>query len=337
MKCPNCGFDSNEKYCRMCGTKIPEQSMPQNFNSYGDNKDVSENAVSGDFEGSQHDVSMGFETGNNGYSSNPYTYNNPADPFSAQPNYNPAQSEFPPMPPNTGMPQQNIPQQNIPQNAMPVPNVQYNTGYPKKKNHKALTVVICSLVAAVIVAGAGISVYSALSYNKSFSDIIESGIIGEEDNAYSDPEVYEDAYDIYEESEVYNVGDSVSFENLKITLKEAKNTGPSSFGYGNKNLWEFTFELENTGDYDIEVYSNADFEFKLDDNSVTYYDNVLDESIYNDEGNIEVEAGKKAEYIVGYNIDKDVKSFEFELSMSDITEQFDCISHFAVNPSNDKK
>ncbi len=29
MKCPNCGYESNNKFCTMCGTKLPEQSAAQ--------------------------------------------------------------------------------------------------------------------------------------------------------------------------------------------------------------------------------------------------------------------------------------------------------------------
>lgn len=34
MKCQNCGFETEQNYCPMCGTKVAVQQNEQNFNQY---------------------------------------------------------------------------------------------------------------------------------------------------------------------------------------------------------------------------------------------------------------------------------------------------------------
>ena len=173
MKCPNCGFNCDDKYCAMCGTKMPEQVVNSNSNPYesapiNNNNFQSENIN----QPNTPDFGAGF--------GNPNPYNQPQPPVNNANSYpNNFQGSAP----------------NMPQGRMPVPPAypappQYSN-VPKKKS-KALPIILTCLIAAVIVAGAVISVYSACTYNKS----IITDLFGENsenyDDLYIDNEYYPD-------------------------------------------------------------------------------------------------------------------------------------------------
>lgn len=157
MKCPNCGFECNDKYCAMCGTKIPEQPVNSNFYAAAPNPapvnqtpifPVNNPNINGIFNSENPDgqIGMSFNQGN--------------------------------------------PVETVPQNApnIPAPGIPLSTQCPTppqkntvpRKKIKTMPIVIACLIFAVIAAGVIISVYSACTYNKS---IIHDFIDEKSDNS----------------------------------------------------------------------------------------------------------------------------------------------------------
>ncbi len=134
MKCPNCGFDSNEKFCRMCGTKIPE---PQNF----PNADNHNTYINNEFNAEQ----------------------------TAADNINSQQPPVPPVQNQYGSSSQGM--NTPPQSAVPIPPQYYNQAAPQKSG-KVLPIVLSCIIIAVIIAGTVINVYSSYAYNKSIIESI---------------------------------------------------------------------------------------------------------------------------------------------------------------------
>lgn len=140
MKCPNCGFESNENFCQMCGTKMiediqqtPPEPMAPPMPTGNENNPF--------FNEPQQNSEPMFN--------NPYT-----QPNQYRPNYNQAPQSQPPYPDfSQAMPPQNHPQPQV----------------PKKKTNVALIIIIC-IISTIIVAGLFIGIYSTASSNKNIID-----------------------------------------------------------------------------------------------------------------------------------------------------------------------
>lgn len=218
MKCPNCGFNCDDKYCAMCGTKMPEQVVNTNPNPY-ESAPINNNFQPENFnQPNNHDFGAGF--------GNPTPYNQPKPPINNANSY-----------------------PNMPQGGMPVsppyPAPPQFRNAPKKKS-KAIPIILTCLIAAVIVAGAVISVYSACTYNQS----IIAGIIGDSSDDYVkdiDEENNPDT-EYIDDTKTHKIGETKELPDCKITLtrvEKDKSAGESKTG---NSRTKFVFEIENTTD-----------------------------------------------------------------------------------------
>ena len=285
MKCPNCGFNCDDKYCAMCGTKMPEQVVNSNSNPYesapiNNNNFQSENIN----QPNTPDFSAGF--------GNPNPYNQP------QPPVNNANS-YP----------------NMPQGRMPVPPAypappQYSNA-PKKKS-KALPIILTCLIAAVIVAGAVISVYSACTYNQSIiADIIGDNSYNSNDY-YVDEEIYPDT-EYIDDVETHKIGETKELSDCKITLARVEKDKSASESKTGNSRTKYVFEIENTTDEYMSltnVYCDA---MNADDR--TSLDWLSDNLPMNGNGEyfIALEPKEKKEITFDYSVPNDAEKIRLDL------------------------
>ena len=283
MKCPNCGFEANENFCQMCGTKMIEEVQPPTPATTESTRPINEEYSSPFNETNLNNEPM---------YDNPYAQQNHPEPNPYEHPYN--QAPQPPYP----VPPQPIPPQGYPTpqpyGAMPAPQM------PKKKNNVALIVIIC-IVSAIIVIGAAIGIYSALSYNK---NIIE-GIVDDYDNDY-----YNDSsYATIEDDEIHKLGEYAEFDDFKVTLKSVDKSDSQ-----NKNSdtirTEFTVEIENTSDKTITFYyAYADPVAIYGDEYDYTSSEWLNEDIkYDANGDISIKPGEKFEYSTRYAVPNDIET-----------------------------
>ena len=235
MKCPNCGYNCDDKYCAMCGTKLPEQPVNTNPNPY-------ENApANNNFQPES------FNQPNNAYFNsdfgNPSPYNQPQAPVN---NANPFQNDF-----QSGAP-------NMPQGGMPVPPAypappQYNSA-PKKKS-KALPIILTCLISAVIVAGAVISVYSACTYNQSIITDLLRDNSDNYDDYYIEEEYYPDTTEYIDDVETHKIGETKELSDCKITLTKFERDKSADESKTGSSRTKFVFEIENTTDIELTPHS----------------------------------------------------------------------------------
>ena len=311
MKCPNCGFNCDDKYCAMCGTKMPEQVVISNSNPYesapiNNNNFQSENIN----QPNTPDFGAGF--------GNPNPYNQPQPPVN---NANSYQNNFQGSAPN------------MPQGRMPVPPAypappQYSNA-PKKKS-KALPIILTCLIAAVIVAGAVISIYSACTYNQS----IIADIIG--DNSYNsndyhvDEEIYPDT-EYIDDVETHKIGETKELSDCKITLARVEKDKSADESKTGNSRTKFVFEIENTTDIKITPHSiwcdatNANggtsFEW-LSDNLETDDDTFSDYIV--------LEPNEKKELIFEYSVPNDTEKIRLDLSFNSDGDKYEYSGTFVA-------
>ena len=360
MKCPNCGFDSNEKFCRMCGTKIPEQ---QNFsnndihNPYINNKSDAEQPAADNIN-PQHQQPVSTAQTFQYQNQTPFTpaqdFGNKtpapsARDFQSQPPIPPAQNFEPQMsaesaqdfqpkqpPVSPAQNQYNYSAQGMPmspQSAVPVPPQYYNQAAPQKSD-KILPIVLSCIIIAVIIAGTVINVYSSCAYNKS---IIESII--NKTNYYDDNyDDYDDDYDYQFDDIVHGINDAAKFSDGTVTLTKVTSSAEKADSDKGKSECGFTFVIENTTDHDIEFYEPYMDVMSADDNEI-YFDWLRDDidyenhSDYNSSYTFVVKAGEKTEFTVYYSIPNNVKAVDINFNI----DNYDDNSSFATNFSADLK
>ncbi|MGN0509541.1 MAG: hypothetical protein ACI4GX_09900 [Ruminococcus sp.] len=316
MKCPNCGYNCDDKYCAMCGTKMPEQVVNTNPNPY-ENSPVSNNHFQPDNTNQPNNADFNADFGN----TNPYnqpqapenntnTYNQPQMPIN---NTNSYQNDF-----QGGAP-------NMPQGGMPVPPAysappQYSNA-PKKKS-KALPIVITCLIAAVIVAGAVISVYSACTYNQSIITDLFGDNSDNYDDYYIDDEYYPDT-EYIEDVETHKIGETKELPDCKVTLSKVEKDKSAEENKTGNSRTKFVFEIENTTDEYITltyVYCDAT---DADSNTSLYWlsNNLQNDDIYSDY--IVLEPNEKKEIIFEYSVPNDVDKIWLDLSFYGNENEYD--------------
>lgn len=310
MKCPNCGFNCDDKYCAMCGTKMPEQVVNTNPNPYesapiNNNNFQSENIN----QPNTPDFSAGF--------GNPNPYNQPKPPVN---NANLYPNNFQGSAPN------------MPQGGMPVPPVypappQYSNA-PKKKN-KALPIILTCLIAAVIVAGAVISVYSACTYNKS----IITDLFGENsdnyDDYYVDDEFYPDT-EYIEDAQSHKIGETKELPDCKVTLTKVEKDKSAEESKTGSSRTRYVFEFENTSDEYITlnyIYCDA-----YNTDPYTYLEwlsNNLDSDEYSTDY-VSLDPNQKKEITFDYSVPNDAEKVELCLSFTGYKDKYEYSGTFVA-------
>lgn len=306
MKCPNCGFNCDDKYCAMCGTKMPEQVVNPNPNPY-ESAPINNNFHPENFnQPNTPDFGAGF--GN----SNPY--NQPQPPINNANSYpNNFQGSAP----------------NMPQGRMPVPPAypappQYSNA-PKKKS-KALPIILTCLIAAVIVAGAVISVYSACTYNKS----IITDLFGDNsDDHYIDDEYYPDT-EYIEDVETHKISETKELSDCKVTLTRVEKDKSAEQNKTGNSRTKFVFEVENTTDeYITLTYIYCDATDADGNTSLSWLSNNLqNDDIYSDY--IVLEPNEKKELIFEYSVPNDTEKIWLDLSFNSDGDKYEYSGTFVA-------
>lgn len=306
MKCPNCGFNCDDKYCAMCGTKMPEQVVNPNPNPY-ESAPINNNFHPENFnQPNTPDFGAGF--------GNPNPYNQPQPPVNNANSYpNNFQGSAP----------------NMPQGRMPVPPAypappQYSNA-PKKKS-KALPIILTCLIAAVIVAGAVISVYSACTYNKS----IITDLFGDNsDDHYIDDEYYPDT-EYIEDVETHKISETKELSDCKVTLTRVEKDKSASENKTGNSRTKFVFEVENTTDeYITLTYIYCDATDADGNTSLSWLSNNLqNDDIYSDY--IVLEPNEKKELIFEYSVPNDTEKIWLDLSFNSDGDKYEYSGTFVA-------
>lgn len=309
MKCPNCGFNCDDKYCAMCGTKMPEQVVNPNPNPY-ESAPINNNFHPENFnQPNTPDFRAGF--------GNPNPYNQPQPPLNNANSYpNNFQGSAP----------------NMPQGGMPVPPpypaAPQNINAPKKKS-KALPIILTCLIAAVIVAGAVISVYSACTYNKS----IITDLFGENsdnyDDLYIDNEYYPDT-EYIEDVETHKIGETKELSDCKITLARVEKDKSAEESKTGNSRTKFVFEIENTSDEYITlnyIYCDA-----YNTDPYTYLEwlsNNLDSDEYSTYY-VSLDPNQKKEITFDYSVPNDAEKVELCLRFTGYKDMYEYSGTFVA-------
>lgn len=306
MKCPNCGFNCDDKYCAMCGTKMPEQVVNPNPNPY-ESAPINNNFHPENFnQPNTPDFSAGF--------GNPNPYNQPKPPVNNANSYpNNFQGSAP----------------NMPLGRMPVPHAypappQYSNA-PKKKS-KALPIILTCLIAAVIVAGAVISVYSACTYNKS---IITDLFGNNSDDHYIDDEYYPDT-EYIEDVETHKISETKELPDCKVTLTRMEKDKSASENKTGNSRTKFVFEVENTTDeYITLTYIYCDATDADGNTSLSWLSNNLqNDDFYFDY--IVLEPNEKKELIFEYSVPNDTEKIWLDLSFNSDGDKYEYSGTFVA-------
>lgn len=307
MKCPNCGFNCDDKYCAMCGTKMPEQVVNPNPNPY-ESAPINNNFHPENFnQPNTPDFSAGF--------GNPNPYNQPKPPVNNANSYpNNFQGSAP----------------NMPQGRMPVPPAypappQYSNA-PKKKS-KALPIILTCLIAAVIVAGAVISVYSACTYNKS---IITDLFGNNSDDHYIDDEYYPDI-EYIEDTQSHKIGDTKELYDCKVTLTRVEKDKSASESKTGNSRRKFVFEIENTTD--IKITPNSIWCDATNANGGTSFE-WLSDNLENDDDTfsdyIVIEPNEKKELTFSFSVPNNVEKVYLDLNFYGFGDKYEYSGTFVA-------
>ncbi len=309
MKCPNCGFNCDDKYCAMCGTKMPEQVVNPNPNPY-ESAPINNNFHPENFnQPNTPNFSAGF--------GNPNPYNQPQPPLNNANSYpNNFQGSAP----------------NMPQGGMPVPPpypaAPQNINAPKKKS-KALPIILTCLIAAVIVSGAVISVYSACTYNKSIITDLFRENSDNYDDYYVDDEFYPDT-EYIEDAQSHKIGETKELPDCKVTLKKVEKDKSAEESKTGNSRTKFVFEIENTSDKYITlnyIYCDA-----YNTDPYTYLEwlsNNLDSDEYSTYY-VSLDPNQKKEITFDYSVPNDAEKVELCLSFTGYKDMYEYSGTFVA-------
>lgn len=220
----------------------------------------------------------------------------------------------------------------MPQGRMPVPPAypappQYSNA-PKKKS-KALPIILTCLIAAVVVAGAVISIYSACTYNKS----IITDLLGENsenyDDLYIDDEYYPDT-EYIDDVETHKIGETKELSDCKVTLTGMEKDKSASESKTGNSRTKFVFEIENTTDeYITLTYIYCDATDADGNTSLSWLSNNLqNDDIYSDY--IVLEPNEKKELIFEYSVPNDTEKIRLDLSFNSDGDKYEYSGTFVA-------
>ena len=312
MKCLNCGFESNDSFCPMCGTKLPE--------AFTDQPENPPHIVV--IHGEDGPTAYYFDTNDN---SNPYQQTNQTAPFPPQGMPTPQPyTQYPqgvPTPPPYTQYSQGVP--------TPPPYAPYPPQAPQpKKSGSALPAVLSIIVCAVIVIGTIINIVSSIFFKESVFDFIEDTY-----DSYADS-IYEPIYEndtFYEDPEIYPMNEAVNFKDGTITLKSAEITKEKFQNDDSVYECAFTFDIENTSDETITFSVPT---INICPEGSDYYEDCY-EWLYDDyensdeEYDLRVDAGETKSFVTYYKIPKEDKNFSI---MCDLyAYQYDFMCYFEAS------
>ena len=314
MKCPNCSYESNEKYCQMCGTKMPdevEQTAPES-EIETDNSNVTITPEDDGFTASF----TGTPQSNTPIENNPYAQKKQPEPMqdNLYNNYQPQNTQsMPYQQPQQPSTAQGYPVPPQPYGGMPIPP--YNPEIPKKKSI-ALPIILTCIISAIIVAGLIIGIFSAFSYNKSLIESLLSDTSDDYSDTVYDSYYYEEYdYNIEDLEEIYKMGECAEFDNFKLTLKNVEQTEN-----GKKDTFRttFTFEIENTSDETISFdhLNSEPVEIYDDEFDYTTSEWLNDDIDFDSEGYVKIKSGEKFEFSSRYAVPKDVENLGAYVNLS---------------------
>ena len=337
MKCPNCGFDSeNNAICPICGNAMPDESHTPEPQMYTDSStNPYQQPATPQYNAPQYYKNPYVQNHENPYAQQPQepVYQQPAAPeYNAQPYENPyAQQPQEPVYQQPAAPQYNAPQQ-------PNPNAQYNytvSAPPKKSNGPAI--VVTSVIASVVVVGIVIAILSVTLFNKSILNIADTND-DFSDNYYDD--LYDDYYDDYDydleefnDGTIHKIGESYEFDYGQITLKNAEITKKYDDGM---RQYAFTIEVKNTTN-EAQIYElmydllNSKYSFTEDSYDVVgYLEYIYTAGDYSDY-DFELEPGKATEFVIYYKGIESDNTIYPRIELSDSDYNYNAIAFYEVN------
>lgn len=316
MKCDRCGYECYEKYCPMCGYKMPfyqdngenpyvknEKSndysnyrgtAPENNNGAPCNNASFSFNTSPDFNGNQNTPDL-----NSDFTGNVYSNANRNIGAPQQMNYTQPQG-------NANFQGKNTP---------PQYKNQYTQNGQKKKSRVVAVILVC-LAVAVVAAGAVLGIWSANTYNRSVIDNLFNDF---PDIPYNNEPYYDDyGYDseMIEDNRIYKIGEAKELPNCEVKFIGAeREKGADKSKSGNSRV-TITFEIKNTTDSKLtlgyiycDVYESS--ELKYPD---VYYDWLSDN--LTDEATFELEPNETKKLTMDYAVPNDVDDLDIDLSIS---------------------
>lgn len=301
MKCTNCDFECDSKYCPMCGSKTVEYEPMQE-----DNPLSSANPYG-------QPTSQNY--GNNSVPQQP--------PYGAQttpqgsPNHNYGNMSY----------SQGFPSMQPPVN--PVENT-------KKSNKKISSKVIMSIIALVIVAGIVINVVSVFSGQKSiiqslydqvssdhpYDSYYDSYFYGSDGTNYdySFSDTYDEDYldNSYYDYDIHPIGEKASIPEGSITLKSVEPADIKSDEYKNLSFYNATFEVKNDTDktayYTKPEVLATPYKNWVDMGDVTC-ESTSDDIQLDSDDYFAVKSGKTQTFTVLYSFDKKPYKINFDFTL----------------------
>lgn len=294
MKCLNCGFESNNPFCPMCGAKMAEQDTPQAQNNAENTQNNNPEVSNTYFDNAQQDIPV-------------YPQQNmpPQPPVYTQP---PAYSQ-----PNMPVPPQYIQPE-------------------RKKSSKALPIILTCIIIAVVIAGVVISICSSYMFNKSIFEAMSG--VGSHTNVYDSDIYDSYGYNTEFDDTVHKKGEVAKYENFNITLKDAKISDMESDDSMQMCSFTFEIEnTSNEGRNFFTPCLEFEFVNDKDNYDCTY-EWLYDDIKLTEDYEFYVGAGEKSEFTTHYKVSKDsTPSYNLELNITDATEftMHDVYSKFKVD------
>ncbi|MEE0956650.1 MAG: hypothetical protein UH734_01030 [Ruminococcus sp.] len=305
MKCPNCGFNTeNEAVCPVCGFQLMNQAQPEQY--YTQQPDPYAQQPE-QYYTQQPDP----------YAQQPEQYyTQQPDPYAQQPEQYYTQQPDP----YAQQPEQYYTQQPDPYNRLPSePNTQqpkpYITVSARKKpgGSKAGMIIVACILATGILMGAVISVFSAITYNKSASEIFSDNI--------NDATVASNRLklnDFYDDNSPRKVGETVSSSWASVTLKSVKTKKTTS-----GTECKFTVTVTNTSDTSYKIYDGYvvnPYDSKDNYSSISIGDATEDEDYFG-ASLINLTPGHTKTIVDTITVTSDIKELYAEIDMSFIFDE----------------
>lgn len=334
MKCDRCGYESYEKYCPMCGYKMPDYK-DINSNPYI-KKDNTEHFVNNYGANTTNNDSTQFNTAPSNVNTPPNYNGNQmksADEDFSQNGYQNFQQNVNPnvsgdKQVNYTQPYNNVNFQGINQ-PQPYSPQYYQNGQSNKKS-RVVPIVIACLVLLVIVAGAALGIWSSYRHNHSLLDNFFN-----EDNydmyGYEpDYEYYYDDPNMIEDNQVYKVDEIKELPNCEVKFLGAERVEDTDKNKSGNSRVTITFEIKNTTDRHVtldyiycDVYEANDLKYPD-----VYYDWLGDN--LTEDSTFELAPNETKKLTMDYAVPNNVDDLNIDLNVSCYKDNYDFYGYFTT-------